>query len=250
MNKLSEIKNKKIKIIRKGPFKKNTPNISSNLKFSKLSQALTQEITSTDKKKHGIYFTPPPIIVQTLKFIKTMNIPIQSILEPSCGSGEFLDYLDMMFPNTNITGIEYHPKIYQEIKKKIFTKTKVDIIEADFLKYNSSESYDLIVGNPPYYVVPKKDISPDYLSYFTGRPNIYLFFIIKSLSMLKLNGILALVLPNNFLNCLYYDKLRQHIYQNYTICHIEDHSQKKYLDTQQDTCVIIIQNKKPANTIP
>ena len=66
----------------------------------------------------------------------------------------------------------------------------------------------------------------------------------KSLQMLEKNGILSFVLPKNFLNCLYYDKTRKHIHDNYRILTIFE-CNDKYIETQQETIVIIIQNKKP-----
>ena len=80
-----------------------------------------------------------------------------------------------------------------------------------------------------------------------GRVNIYIIFIAKSLELLAENGILAFVLPKNFLNCLYYDKLRQHINKNYKIIDIVDHSSDKYIDTEQNTCMFILQNCKGDN---
>lgn len=67
-------------------------------------------------------------------------------------------------------------------------------------------------------------------------------FIIKSLKMLNKNGILSFVLPRNFLNCLYYDKTRKHISQNFTIIDILECG-ADYIETKQDTVTIIIQRK-------
>ena len=56
---------------------------------------------------------------------------------------------------------------------------------------------------------------------------------------------MCFVQPKNFLNCLYYDKLRNLINKNYTILNIHDTSSEKFIDTQQDTMIFTIQNKKP-----
>ena len=100
-------------------------------------------------------------------------------------------------------------------------------------------------GNPPYFVMPKSKVDKQYYSLFDGRPNIFIMFIIHSLDKLAKNGIMCFVLPKNFLNCLYYDKLRNLINKNYTILNIHDTSSEKFLDTQQDTMIFTIQNKKP-----
>ena len=118
--------------------------------------------------------------------------------------------------------------------------------------------YDLIIGNPPYFVLnkPKDKIKLEYYNkyilqykkkYNISRINIYIIFIIKSLKILNDNGILAFVIPKNFLNCLYYNKLREEINNKYKIIDIIDHSNCKFLDTKQNTCMIIIQKCKNNN---
>ena len=61
--------------------------------------------------------------------------------------------------------------------------------------------------------------------------------------MLSEGGILAFVLPKNFMNCLYYDNLRKYISSNFKIIDIIDCYKDKYLETQQDTIGLIIQKQ-------
>ena len=72
--------------------------------------------------------------------------------------------------------------------------------------------------------------------------NIFILFIIESLKKLEENGILCFVLPKNFLNCIYYDKLRTYIFQNFNILNIINCRNNKYIDTQQETIILLIQN--------
>ena len=60
--------------------------------------------------------------------------------------------------------------------------------------------------------------------------------------MLNDEGILSFVLPKSFLNCLYYDKTRKYIADYFKILHIIDCIDDKFIDTQQDTIIVIIQN--------
>ena len=62
--------------------------------------------------------------------------------------------------------------------------------------------------------------------------------------MLNDGGILSFVLPKNFLNCLYYDKTRKYIHEKFTILTILEFNDN-YIDTQQETVIIFIQNKIP-----
>jgi len=209
------------------------------MNFSNESKQLTKQLSKEDKKNNGIYFTPPSIIAKTVKALFPYFKNITDILEPSCGSGEFLQRFER-FPRFNIDAIEFNEIIYNSIKDKF----KSNILNTDFLEWNTTKKYDLIIGNPPFYVMKKQSIKNNkYEHYYTGRPNIFVLFIGKALEMLKNNGILAFVLPKNFMNCLYYDNLRKHISTNYKIIDIIECYEDKYLETQQDTVVLIIQNQ-------
>ena len=171
---------------------------------------------------------------------------ITKVLEPSCGSCEYILPLYNKFKNNNIniTGIELNSTIFDSIKH--LNNQYIKLINNDFLTFNFNTKYDLIIGNPPFYVVLKKNVHKKYYKYFDGRPNIYILFIIKCLKLLNENGILSFILPKNFLNCFYYDKTRKHIIENYNILNIIE-CNDKYIETQQNTLILIIQNEKPTN---
>ena len=216
--------------------------------FSQLSHTLTKNLAAKTKKENGIYFTPKNIIQLIITFITNYidnhNLNIKTILEPSCGSCEFIYALDSTFPNIEIDGIEYINDIYKNIKDLHFNNP-VTIINNDYLNISVDKKYDLIIGNPPYYVVAKNKINKKYYQYFDGRPNIYIPFIIHSLNKLNPNGLLSYVLPKNFTNCLYYTKLRTFLYNTQSILQIIDCSDEKYIETGQETIILIVQNKPP-----
>ena len=221
--------------------------------FSDLSLKLTKKILSTDEKKNnGIYFTPFDIIKLTISIIMNNTDDkhtIKKILEPSCGSCEFINYIDTIFNDAEITGIEYNDTIFNSIKDLKIKNNSLNLFNDDYLKFDieNNDKYDLIVGNPPYYVISdKSEINKNqmkkYKEYYEGRANIFILFIIHSLMKLNDNGILAFVLPKNFLNCQYYNKLRNYIYYNYNIIDIIDCSNYSYIETTQDTIIFIIKN--------
>tara|TARA_Y100000816_G_C26071878_1_gene563889 strand:+ start:279 stop:1457 length:1179 start_codon:yes stop_codon:yes gene_type:complete len=212
-------------------------------RYSDLSKELTSNLSKEEKKSQGIYFTPPECVNKCIEQIKLIPHEISSILEPSCGSGEFISSIINNFHKANINGIEYNTTIYDSIKNK-FSNVAID--NEDFIDYESIKKFDLIIGNPPYFVMKKDSVDSTYFKYFDGRPNIFILFILKSLDMLTKNGILCFVLPKNFLNCLYYDKTRKYIIQNFTIVEIFD-APGNYIETQQDTIVMIVQNKQSNN---
>ena len=209
--------------------------------YSNLSYKLTKLIKKKEKQDNGIYFTPPNTIMKVLNILFNYNKTFNNILEPSCGSCEFIDKLINFYPNATVSGIEYNKIIYDNIKNNYDNNSNIKIINDDFLKNNLNEKFDLIIGNPPYYVLKKGDVEIQYYNYFDGRPNIFLLFIIKSLKLLTDDGILCFILPKSFLNCLYYNKTRKYIYDNYLILNIIE-CDDDYIETGQQTIIFIIKN--------
>lgn len=214
--------------------------------FSQLSKLLTKKLPKKVKKDHGIFFTPLDIITSMYDFISNINnYEIKNVLEPSCGSCQFINFLNKKFDKITIRGVEYNDYVFKEIKKIDFgDNNKVELVQSDFTMYDDKTKYNLIIGNPPYFVTSKKKIDKKYAKYIDGRPNIYTIFILRSLEMLAKRGVLAFVLPKSFLNCLYYDKIRKHINEKYKILAIIDHGMSNYIDTKQETCSVIIQNSQ------
>jgi adenine-specific DNA-methyltransferase len=231
-----------------------------NINYSELSYTLTQQLSKEVKKNNGIYFTPPNTIYDNIEAIKKyLTTSIRTILEPSCGSCEYIIALNNLYPELQITGIEYNETIYDMIKSLEIERENIKIYNEDYLLFNEergigelksnliNEKYDLIIGNPPYYVMNKSDVSNKYFKYFDGRPNIFILFIIKSLKLLNDEGILSFVLPKNFLNCSYYNKTREFINTNYSILNVII-CNDKYIETNQDTIILIVKNSRNNST--
>ena len=218
------------------------------MEYSTLSKELTSKLSKDEKKDNGIYFTPPSCIHTNLQLLYPYMSSVTSILEPSCGSGEYINALHSIYPSLDIIGIEYNKTIYDSIVGH-FSGKNITILNADYLQYKPLRKYDLIIGNPPYYVMKKDAVAKEYHKYFDGRPNIFILFIVKSLQLLNDNGILSFILPKNFLNCLYYDKTRAFIRDNFQILHIVNCKDDKYIETQQETIILIIKKCAPSFTI-
>ena len=212
--------------------------------YSDLSISLTRQISKTEKQNNGIYFTPPSTILRNMDILKPYMKNVRRVLEPSCGSCEYITALCSRYSNLDITGIEFNKTIYQSIQNLATEKTL--LYNEDFLKRQNSGGYDLILGNPPYFVMKKQDVDPMFHDYFDGRPNIFILFIIKSLNLLNENGILSFVLPKNFLNCLYYDKTRKYMNNHFQIIDILE-CNDDYIETKQDTIIVIVQKVQEDN---
>lgn len=202
--------------------------------FTETSKKLNTVLSKETRKKEGIFFTPKNVRNKIIEVIDDLELSPKNILEPSCGSGEFLE--DVKKYKAKVTAIEYNKQIYSEIKKKYTDDT--EILNMDFLQYKNDEKFDLIIGNPPYFVTAQKN-----KKCMSGRGNIFVLFIYKCLTEhLKDNGLLAFVLPTSFYNCKYYEPCRRYIYENMKIVHLEN-VEAKYIDTTQSTMIMCVMNK-------
>lgn len=200
----------------------------TDTQYSKLTVEITSRISKEDKKAGGIFITPRSIIAALMDKLPAAT----RILEPSAGTGEIANYARTRYPDATIDAIEVNPEIYEAVSK---TSPPYNYLRADFTTWTPTESYDLIVGNPPYVVCGKDAVPEPYRAHMVGRPNLFGIFILHSLSMLKVGGILAFVVPASFLNAAYYAKIRNHMKATGTILSIEEYNDGGFMDTQQAT---------------
>ena len=212
--------------------------------YSDLTLKITKSLSKSEKKEYGFFVTPPSIIDILIAKTSVHTSNVSRILEPSCGSCEIVNALieSGKYLTSMIDAVEFNQKVFDSIKELPF-KTPVTLIHHDFLTYQNGK-YDLIMGNPPYFVMPKDDVPEQYQEFVVGRPNIFGIFITHALSMLSENGILSFIIPKSFLNSAYYSKIRNYIHTTCTILDIIDFEENNdFLETQQATLGLIIQKK-------
>ena len=245
--------------------------------FSSLSIDLTKSLSKTDKKNQGIFFTPPTIVEklvqECVKFARPRSVATSlrsvamreptgdseenngtdvfaRVLEPSCGSGEFIRYIDSAFQGIRIDAVEQHPVIFHSVSTTLATKNAIRWTCADFIHFHpDATKYDLIIGNPPYAVVGKDAVPEQYAEYMVGRPNLFGLFIVHSMSMLAPGGIMAFIVPKSFLNAGYYAGIRMYMKREGQIRNIVDfEATGGFLETQQSTIGLVFQKHLAMNT--
>jgi len=121
------------------PTVKSSSSTESTASFSELSLRLTEKLSKQVKKNEGIFFTPPSCVRSIVTLLRSTATDlgvlnrIRHIMEPSCGSGEFITALTNEFPDATITGIEHNAMIYQEISKTLANRERIVLHHADFL---------------------------------------------------------------------------------------------------------------------
>lgn len=113
------------------------------------------------------------------------------VLEPSCGAGNFMT--GSKNNSFAFTGIELEKSTY-DIARHL--NPNADIRNSGFEAFRPKDSFDLVVGNPPYIA----DYYINDTSSLGNNLKIANYFPIKSMENLRDGGIMAFVMPSAFLD--------------------------------------------------
>ena len=180
---------------------------------------------SSEQKLRGAYYTPLRLANAMVSLFAPENI--QTVLEPSCGDGVFLDSLfsvGLMEQISMIQAIEIESEEANKVAERYKETKNVDVICEDFFdfyqrNYKSSQ-YDLILGNPPYiryqYLTEEqRKIQSDILTTHGMKANklinAWVAFVVACVQMLSENGKIAFVLPAEILQVAYAEDLRLYL---------------------------------------
>ena len=202
------------------------------------------------RKENGIYITPYSIIK---KCFENEDISkYKDILEPSFGTGQFIDVMIELAKvkkiKTSISGVELYDELFKLVKNKYNKQKNITLFNSDFLNWKNEKLYDLIVGNPPYFELTiSKEQKEEYKEIVSGRVNIYSLFIYKCINLLKPNGKLIFVIPTSLLSSKYFEKLRYYIHKSCIIDDIIILGSKDFKDALQSTMIFKISKLSETN---
>lgn len=190
---------------------------------------------------HGDVFTAPEVVrfmLDEAGYTSESDLRDVSILEPSCGEGEFVVEIAkrlllsaVSFDFDAETAFQRNVHAYDIDAAKVEVcraklrrlgyKAVENIEVADFLKA-TPEKADIVVGNPPY--IRYENIPEEILEYckrefatFHYRSDLYVPFFEKSLSLLKEGGRHCFICSNRWLKNEYGKKLRAYIAYSYQL---------------------------------
>lgn len=175
-----------------------------------------------NRKARGSYYTPTTIVKKMCQHIMEKN-PIENgeILDPCCGTGNFILQLPTHISYENVYGNDIDPVSVKIARINFALKYHVTnasvlyehITENDYLSFTPEKKYDYIIGNPPWgfhFSDSQKEIlRSKYQSAAGSSIESYDIFVEQSLSMLKHGGILSFVLPEAILNVKMHTPIRE-----------------------------------------
>ena len=192
------------------------------------------------RKSLGQYFTPRSIREALIsKLPNILDNP--KVLDPGCGTGEFLITAKEHFKNPELHGWDIDKNLIK-ISKDLIPGSKLKNINS--LLNNDYGKFDFIIGNPPYFEFnPSHKIRDNFKEIIGGRVNIFGLFIYQGIKWLKDGGYLAYVVPPSMNNGAYFQKLRKFIVENANIEYLHILKDSKLFNGALQSTMILILKK-------
>lgn len=183
------------------------------------------------RKATGSYYTPTKVVK---KLISKLNITNEDkVLDPCCGTGNFLLQLPNNIPFDKVYGNDIDSisvkitRLNMALKYDNLSTASIleHITKMDFLTEYQERDFQYIIGNPPWgyeFTEDEKSILKKLYSATSGK-NIesYDVFIESALRVLKGNGQLSYVLPEAVLNVKAHTDIRNIIMKQNSIKYLE-----------------------------
>ena len=132
------------------------------------------------------FYTPPVVIRTMYKALENMGLKTGNILEPSCGTGNFIGMLPDSLKDCKIYGVELD-SISGRIARQLYQKSSVAVQGYEDTNLPNS-FFDVAVGNVPFgdfKVIDKK--------YDKNKFLIHDYFFAKTLDKIRPGGVVAFI---------------------------------------------------------
>lgn len=165
------------------------------------------------KQELGQFFTSPIIANFMSELVYFENA--KNVLDPAVGEGIFLKCLERKTKN-ELQYVAYDVDEAMIKQSCSFVNAKVKYENTDYLLSDIATQPDIIICNPPYNKFQEIPNRYEYIKMFknkykfniSGYSNLCVYFLIKSLFDLKEDGKCAYIIPYEFLNTGYGEKIK------------------------------------------
>lgn len=238
----------------------------SPINLKELESYLELMIPVSDRKFNGAFFTPDYIVDYIINEIAPKENDVN--LDPSCGCGAFLigltDYYKRKYDKSiktilkeNVYGsdiLEYNIHRTKLILTIYALQNEENLDEKDFNLFNQDSlrtkwkiKFNNIVGNPPY--VKFQDLTNENREFLNegwdsvkgGAFNLYFTFFELGYNLLKENGKLGYITPNNYFTSLSGESLRRYFQDKKCVSKIVDFSHIKIFDALTYTAITFLE---------
>lgn len=208
---------------------------------------------SSEQKLRGAYYTPLQLADAMVGLFASQDIT--TVLEPSCGDGVFLDSLKnlkLLDKVKRVAAVEIEPDEAEKVRSRYGGFDQIEVCTEDFFDYYyrvlGKESFDLILGNPPYirYQYLKesqREMQSEILTSHGMKANrlinAWVAFIVACMQLLSENGKIAFVIPAEILQVAYAEDLRLYLANNLAKITLITFEQLVFPDIEQEVVVFI-----------
>lgn len=203
-------------------------------------------------KQTGSFYTPS-LLVEYMSVYALRNYEDDiKILEPSFGDGRFLRHL--VSESRTIDAVEIDSEKIDKVASEEYRG--INLIKGSFIEYAllSEKKYDLIIGNPPYITKKllseeEKIFSQELIKHWSLPDNVFqniwVSFVLASLKILnKTHGSIFFVLPFEFLQVHYAEKLRNFLEERFNLIEITTFVESVFPKIEQDVCLVYMTNRQ------
>lgn len=219
-----------------------------------LFEAVEQMASQADAESRGAVYTRAEVvdfILDLVGYTPDRNLAAKSLLEPSCGEGDFLmpaigRLLESWRRNTDksapavetlrnaVRAVELNKDAFSSTRDKVVQVLRAHDVgvegaeslaaawlrQGDFLLEAFPGQFDYVVGNPPYLrqeAIPEVLLSEYRRRYATlyDRADLYVPFIERSLSLLADRGVLGFICSDRWMKNRYGGALRQFVSEGF-----------------------------------
>lgn len=147
-------------------------------------------IKDKNVKEFGDFQTPRELAFEVCLLLSRLNIQPQSIVEPNCGLGNFIQASEKIFHSSKLFGFDISTKYVESAQSKFSGNENVSISQANFFETDWESLFErlpkpiLILGNPPWVTnsqlsvlesknIPRKENFQSFGGYeaMTGKSN-------------------------------------------------------------------------------
>ena len=158
--------------------------------YLELKAVLTEEEYAAARQSTlTAFYTPPVVISGIYQALENMGLKSGNILEPSCGTGNFIGRKPESLEDCKVYGVEID-SLSARIAQQLYQKSTIAVQGFETADLPDS-FFDVVVGNVPfgnYKVLDKKYDKHNFL--------IHDYFIAKSIDKTRPKGVLALITSN------------------------------------------------------
>jgi len=202
---------------------------------------------ASEKQLSGAFYTPEELANHLIA--RCPGRQMRAILDPACGEFALLKAAYARYGKRieRLVGCDKRPPVRNICGG-------IRFVHSDFFGYHPKKPYDLIVENPPYIKANRcgplcREWAHKHKEFadIDKRADLWVYFLLKSLTHLRTGGTLAAVLPWAFIQANYSSSIRRILLESFRSIHVQVLTKSHFSDTTQKVVLLWLLGKGTKN---